>query len=223
MARPGSVNRREEYLEIGARMALEFDATTHGDDVEGLANVRIADVARRAGVSKGAPYHIWPTQEAFRRELVAYLLDREQAAALEHAVHAAQSLPPGTTADEALRVLAQAVFDRLKDDPAVYTRFSFVPYVADPELRRLLSQGNQTFTHYFDMYLQSVGRRVRSPFSVEHLTGMAEAYLFGCLIRYRTSPEAVETVIIVDGEPWSLYVFGLRALLHGLSEPRPAT
>ena len=94
MARPSSVDRREDYLEIGARMALEFDARTHRGEVEGLANVRIADVARRAGVSKGALYHIWPTQEAFRRELVAHLLDREQAAALEDAVRRARSLPP---------------------------------------------------------------------------------------------------------------------------------
>lgn len=223
MARPSSVDRREDYLEIGARMALEFDARTHRGEVEGLANVRIADVARRAGVSKGALYHIWPTQEAFRRDLVAHLLDREQAAALEDAVRRARSLPPGVTGEEALRVLAQAAFDRLKDDPAVYARFSFVPYVADPELGRVLSRGNRAFTDYFEWYLQSVGRRVRPPFSVEHLTGLAEAYLFGCLIRYRTSPEAVETVIDVDGEPWSLYVFGLRALLHGLSEPDPPT
>jgi AcrR family transcriptional regulator len=222
MSRPTSSDRREDYLEIAARMALEFDARTHPGEVEGLANVRVADVARRAGVSKGALYHIWPSQEAFRRDLVAHLLEREQAGALEDAARTARTLPPGAGADDALRVLAQAAFDRLKDDPAVYARFSFVPYVTEPELAHRLSREHRGFTDYFVQYLRSVGRRVRPPFTVEHLAGMAEAYLFGCLIRYRTSPDAVETVIDVDGEPWSLYVFGLRALLRGLSEPDPA-
>jgi AcrR family transcriptional regulator len=43
-----------------------------------LSQVRVRDVAEEAGVSPGAIYHYWPTQEDFRRALVEFMLEPQR-------------------------------------------------------------------------------------------------------------------------------------------------
>ena len=40
-----------------------------------LSQVRVRDVTREAGVSPGAIYHYWPTQQEYRQALVEYMLE----------------------------------------------------------------------------------------------------------------------------------------------------
>ena len=70
MKRPTAEDRRLDYLRIGADLVNDFSPSA---PMAALANVKIADVAERAGVTKGAVYHIWDSQEAYRRDLMAHL------------------------------------------------------------------------------------------------------------------------------------------------------
>ena len=222
MARPTAEQRRRDYLEVGARIAAEFDAATAASrPIDALANVKVADVARRAGVTKGALYHIWGSQEEYRRDLLAHLLELERQTGFEDIRRVMDSVKPGTGTAELMDRLAQFSFDRLKDDPACYARFSFVAYAGQPEVRELLSPGNRDFEDYYRVYLHGTGRRLRGPITLDLLRTVTESWLYGCLLRYRTSPDLVEGSIETDGRARSLYTFGLRALLEGLTVPDP--
>jgi AcrR family transcriptional regulator len=220
MARPTGEERRVDYLRIGAEIVSEFDATRAASGpVDALANVRVADVARRAGVTKGALYHIWESQEAYRRDLLAHLLEMERQTGFEDTRTVIEELPPGLDPSSTMVRLSQYAFDRLKDDPACYTRFSFIAYAQHPDVREVLAPGSSDFGRYYQSFLDETGRRLRPSVTMDHLFLLTEAYLFGCLLRYRTSPELVESTVDTADGPTALYPFGLRALMEELTEP----
>ena len=65
--------------------SIVADAGTASADDAGLAlaHVRLAEVAERAGVTKGALYHIWPSQEAFWHDLLEHLMAEQRLAGIE--------------------------------------------------------------------------------------------------------------------------------------------
>lgn len=222
MARPTADERRRDYLEIGAQLAEEFDTAKSADGpIDALANIRVADVARRAGVTKGALYHIWESQEDYRRDLLAHLLEVERQAGFDDIRQVLESIEPGTDDAEVMDRMAQFSFDRLKDDPACFTRFSYVAYAGHPEIRELLSPGNRDFVEYYEAYLRQNRRRMRAPYTIDMLRTITEGWLFGCLIRHRTSPDLIEGPVDTDGGARSLYTLVLRVLMESFTEPDP--
>ena len=227
MARPTAEDRRRDYLDIGAEIVTKFSADdSAAATVDALANVKVADVADRAGVTKGAVYHVWPSQEAYRKDLLARLLEHNRQSGVREMSDLLQDVDL-LRGDPRVVLLKHAdyVFDRLKDDPAFFARFSFFIYASNPEVSELLARGDdaiiEDFGPYVEMYLQLIGRRMREPFTVAMLLTSISALFMGLCLRYRTSPELVDPTP-VDGERVvSMYAFGLEALLTHFSEPVP--
>lgn len=220
MARPTAEERRQDYLAIGAEMVLEFDRSRGATvPVDALANIRLADVARRAGVTKGALYHIWESQEEFRHDLMIHLLELEAQVGIRETATLIEEVPRDEDPGRSMRRLNDFAFRRLRDDPAFLARFSFYTYAANPEVRELLLHGRDRFRAYYEMYLRRAGRRLREPFTLDQVIVLAEAYLYGSILRHRTSPELVDRTVRVDEEDWGLVQLGMRAILDGLSEP----
>ncbi len=220
MARPTAEDRRRDYLQVGADLVAEFDlANAKQVPLDALANIKVADVARRAGVTKGALYHIWESQEEYRRDLLRHLLELEQQAGIRDTAEFLAEQPPGLTVTESMSRLADFAFDRLKDDPRMLARFSFYNYADDPEVNELLSQGAGGFVPYYEQYLKAARRRVREPYTLRQLIISTNAYFFGMIIRHRTSPGSSERQVERDGRTWSLYSFGLEALIAHFTEP----
>lgn len=222
MARPTAEDRRRDYLEIGAEIATSFGvAESARATVDALAEVKVAEVADRAGVTKGAIYHVWPSQEAYRKDLLARLLEQSR----QTGVRRMRELLATTEVDDDARRLLQRharfVYDQQKDDPAFFARFSFFLYAADPDVRNLLARGDDSvvddFAPHVELYLELVGRRLREPFTMELLLRSVSALFQGLCLRYRTSPDLVEQP---PGEP-TLYGRGLDALIEHFSEPAP--
>jgi AcrR family transcriptional regulator len=229
MPRPTAEDRRRDYLDIGAEIVTNFSAEdSAAATVDALANVKVADVADRAGVTKGAVYHVWPSQEAYRKDLLARLLEHNRQSGVREMSDLLRDveLLHGDPRTILLRH-ADYVFDALKDDPAFFARFSFFIYAANPEVSELLARGDdgiiEDFGPYVEMYLGLIGRRIREPFSVALLLTSINALFMGLCLRYRTSPELVEpTGPDTDEERLhSMYAFGLEALLMHFSEPVP--
>jgi AcrR family transcriptional regulator len=220
MARPTAEDRRLDYLRVGAAIVSEF-GRTHDRDVrlDALANVKVAEVAQRAGVTKGALYHIWPSQEAYRRDLLEHLLQLEEQDSIQEIQVALAGVGPSDDTVSAVHRLVDFAYQRLKDDPKVLVRFSFYNYSDDPEVKRLLGIGGSSFEPYFGAYLAASGRRPRPPFTLQQLTTSTAAYFFGMIMRHRSSPELVERPVEHDGREWSLYAFGVLALLEYFTEP----
>ena len=227
MPRPTAEDRRRDYLDIGADIVINFNEDeSRAATVDALANVKVADVADRAGVTKGAVYHIWPSQEAYRKDLLARLLEHNRQVGIRDMTEilADESLLGGDP-EAILQRHADDVFDRLKADPAFFARFSFFVYAADPEVNQLLARGDDTliedFTPWIERYLELVGRRIREPFTVALLLTSITALFQGLCLRYRTSPDLVDGEVDDDGNRTgpSMYATGLKALLERFSEP----
>src|SRR4051812_15924598 len=64
-----SAETRGELLEAGAALLRDDPVGSVLSQITGRA------VAERAGRTTGAFFHQWPTQEAFHRDLMSYILD----------------------------------------------------------------------------------------------------------------------------------------------------
>ena len=225
MGRPSAEDRRRDYLEIGAEIVAGFSASESEDAmVEALADVRVAEVADRAGVTKGAVYHVWPSQEAYRHDLLARLLEQNRQTGVREMTQLLRD--PAVLDDDpraTMRRFADDVFDALKDDPAFFARFSFFLYAANPRVGALLARGDdgviEDFGPYVEQYLELRGRRLRHPFTAALLLRSMNALFQGLCLRYRCSPELVERPEHTGGGGTSLYAEGVDALVEHFSEP----
>ena len=223
MPRPSAEQRRQDYLDIGATIVSEFEGVGDGAAVDALANVRISDVAERAGVTKGALYHVWPTQEAYRKDLFERLLEHSRQAGVRDLTDLLSDEELLLDPRRALHVHAEYVFQALKDDPAFFARFSFFLYADDPEVNELLRRGDDAviaeFTPLVEAYLELQGRRIREPFTVEMLLISMNALFHGLCLRYRTSPDLIDKPALDDPGGPNMYAFGIEALAQRFSEP----
>jgi AcrR family transcriptional regulator len=222
MARPTADERRQVYLQTGADLVTNFEAR-NGDSatLDALANVKVADVARRAGVTKGALYHIWDSQEDYRRDLFQHLLDIGERRGIDqaeqlisHAVDAEGA--PITDVDELAIRLAEVSYLELRDDPKLLARFSFYNYAGDPRVNAMLAEGVAAFDTYYERYLAASSRRMRAPFTVRHLITSVNAYVYGTVIRHRITGGDDATT-----DDATLYAQGFAAILRHLTEPDP--
>jgi AcrR family transcriptional regulator len=225
MPRPTADDRRRDYLAIGAEIVTNFSAEeSRAATVDALANVKVADVADRAGVTKGAVYHVWPSQEEYRKDLLQRLLEQNRQAGIRE-LHDLISDPEVLTQDPRTIMLrfADYVFEALKDDPAFFARFSFFVYAANPDVAALLASGDDSVVDDFgplvEQYLQLIGRRVREPFTTELMLVSINALFQGLCLRYRTSPELVDHPIGPEG--LGMYAHGLESIVLHFSEPVP--
>jgi AcrR family transcriptional regulator len=226
MARPSAAERRIDYLDIGAMIVSEFsEQDAAAATVEALANVRVADVAERAGVSKGSIYHIWPTQEAYRHDLLERLLEQSRQAGVRELARLLDDPEVLTQGPRrAMQAHADFVFETLKDDPAFFARFSFFIYASNPAVAELLARGDDAvtaeFAPFMESYIELLGRRIRPPFTIELLLTSINSLFQGLCLRYRTSPDLVDKPALGgDDDGPSMYAFGLDALVRHFSEP----
>ncbi len=228
MTRPSAEQRRLDYLDVGASIVSEFDEeTAAAATVEALANVRLSDVAARAGVTKGAVYHLWPSQEAYRQDLLARLLEQQRQRGVRELPDLIAAAASTGDPRELLHLFARFAFDALKDDPAFFARFSFFLYATNPAVADLLARGDdaviEDFTPLVEQYLAAIGRRMRPPFTVGMLITATTALFHGLCLRYRSSPDLVDGTVLDDADGPGMYGVGLEALLEHFSEPVPGT
>jgi AcrR family transcriptional regulator len=222
--RPTAEVRRLDYLRIGADLVNEFSPSA---PMAALANVKIADVAERAGVTKGAVYHIWESQEAYRRDLLAHLVREDSESGFEAAADLLHQ--PGSdqwSPQDRLRVMCDAAFDRLKDNAAYAARFSFYLFAESPEIRSLLERSDDDidrFWIFFESYLRRTGRQLRPSFSKRGVVVIVSALFDGLILRHRTSPETTDRTIDRDGVAWRTYPYGVLTLIDSFSEPIDGT
>ena len=74
MPRISLEQRRESYLDIGCTLLEESYHSAVPNAGLALSQVKLADVADRCGVTKGALYHLWGSQEQYWDDLLSYLV-----------------------------------------------------------------------------------------------------------------------------------------------------
>lgn len=216
-----------ELLEAGADLLREEPV---GDI---LSQVKVADVARRAGGrSIGAVYHHWRDQDSYRRDLLAYILDPGRYRGAHEAAAMAATVCDGPVVarpplEAAVRTMGNQLFDELKVNPWLVLQMAlWSKQMTDPYVRGLLKELYQgidaNFEPVMDTALQAYGLRVKEPFDTHLLAVVLTALAEGLAMRWGVDPDAVPETIVEDAEAAgksSLFAEAVLAFLGWATEP----
>ena len=229
MSRRSKEQRRTDYLDIGADLVAESALAGDSEPGLALAHVKLADVADRAGVTKGALYHIWPSQEAFWHDLLVHLMESNQLFGADQLAAIGTDLAQAIGTDPTLRDYGNALFDSLSTDPSFYARISLFSYLdaefVRAELDRSFRDSVERVLPALEQSLAAMGRRVVQGASLWDVAVAVAALLDGLCLQYRISPERTPELPLADGARWTLFAAAADALLMGYTEsiePEPA-
>lgn len=204
-----------------------------------LQRLKPADVVRRAHPPRttGAFYHLWPTQEEFRRDLLVHVLSLDRFAADETTRVAITAFltEPVLRLDETIRIAANVNFDQLRHDPAMWVlQALWIDHPGDDEVReRLRALYADMTTRLEPLYaalLQRSGRRMRAPFDIPTLAVVLASLVEGLHVRWAVDPAAVPDDV---GAPpdvqdeasaaarWGLFAAVTHTLFLAMTEPDP--
>ncbi len=212
---------RRALLDAGRALVLEQPASWP------LEHIRLTEVAERAGVSVGALYHYWESQDAYRDDLLDDLFSPERyppsplpAQLAGRDDGDADGDPPLT---ELVRAGAAAEFAALRDTPEL--RLLMAMWAADaPEVdARIAAQyravGERWATFYADA-LEAYGLELRPPFTPALMATLITALGEGLAVRATVDADAVPTELGADPDrPWGLLACAIFALLPGMTRP----
>ena len=157
--------------------------------------IRLNDVASRAGVSTGALYHYWGSQEQYREELLEELLSArryEVGEVVEHGFH--RAVADGIPIVDLIRELSQYNLEQFIGNEDFRVQMAFW-MTDDPSCRkRIANQYAEVAASWTSIYrasLDAYGLVLRPPFTFEWLTTLLTALLEGLVIRQRVDPSAV--------------------------------
>ena len=222
---PGGRRRRKRMTAAEGRQALlaagreMAHAQPAGPPLE---HIRLTDVAQRAGVSVGALYHYWESQDDYRDDL----LDEVFAPArFEPPDHPAPVPAPDVALVEVIRIGTQLEFERLRSSPDLRVLMAMWA-AADPAIAPRVTAHfravGQQWAGFYEATFRAHGLEVRPPFTYEHLAALLAAIGDGLTVRASADPVSVPTDLREDpgdDEPWTLLGCALVALLPAFSRP----
>jgi AcrR family transcriptional regulator len=227
MSRRSKEQRRTDYLDIGADLVAESALAGDSEPGLALAHVKLADVADRAGVTKGALYHIWPSQEAFWHDLLVHLMESNQLFGADQLAAIGHELAEAIGAAPTLRDYGNALFDSLSTDASFFARISLFSYLDDQfvrgELDRSFRDSVERVMPALEGSIEAMGRRMVEGTTTWDLAVSIAALLDGLCLQYRISPDRTPELPLADGARWTLFAAAADALLAGYTEPLEPT
>jgi len=222
MGRRTKDERKDDYLDIGAALVAESALAAEPDAGLALAHVKIADVADRAGVTKGALYHIWDSQESYWRDLLQHLMDSNRLFGADQLDNIGGRILSASATTPTLRDYANALFDSISTDPAFFARISLFSYLHDEAVRASLdSEFKETLgriTPILGTALRDMDRRMRPGHELMDFAVAVAALLEGLSLQYRISPNRTPDLPIEADVRWSLFAASAEALLFAYTE-----
>lgn len=227
----GAANRRKRSsAEEGRRLLLDAGRELVHEQPAGwpLGHIRLTEVAQRAGVTAGALYHYWDTQEDYRDDLLDDLLSPDRfppPATVSELLSAIEE--ERAPIEELVRLGADAEFRALEESPDL--RVLMAMWAAnDPAVnRRIAVQYGASGDRWAGLYeatCRYYGLEIRPPFTVEMVATILAALTDGLVVRASVDPDAVPRTlpqVVESGEtlPWGLLGCALLAFLSTLSRP----
>jgi AcrR family transcriptional regulator len=242
LAVPRSASKNREAREKTQRALLHAGVTVveRMPVDELLSQVRVRDVAEEAGVSPAAIYHYWPTQEAFRRALVEFMLEPPRFRAHGELTHTVEQIEVEArrvgrrTLRGAARAGARANIDRVLESDSIRLQVGLWARYDDQQvaalLRRLYHSLEDDFIPVFEQIVALEGRRFRAPFTVRDVAVAIGALTEGFALRWAVDAGAVSADLRQvprllgeaddPGEPaWDLYSACVYFLAAVMTEP----
>lgn len=182
--RPGKITQAE-LLDAGIQLIEERGLG------EPLGHLRITDVARAAGLTTGAFYHYWPTQDDYRADVLAAALATDR-------VDADLALPAAGAGPSAVRATVGALADRLRVDAGFRLDLALWAQADDvitDGLHRRSASARQAWVQVVGGLLEATGRRPDDGWTVADLAAVGVALADGlrmqCLVDRRVVDETV--------------------------------
>ena len=222
MTRRSKEDRRISYLDLGAQIVGESASTGGSDPGLALAHVKMADVADRAGVTKGALYHLWPSQESFWHDLLEHLIETNQFFGVEQVRAVQADFVDSSHPLPSLRDFGNALFDSISTDPAFFARISLFSYLDDDrvrsELDRSFRESIEVVLPAVDQTITAMGRRLADGATLWDVAVAIGSLLEGLCLQHRVAPDRTPDLTL-DDERWTLFAATAEALILGHTVP----
>ena len=188
---------------------------------EPLDHVRIADIVERAGVSIGAVYHYWDSQDDYRDDLLDLLLSPDEyPAVLRTGEVVAEAVEDGAALEDLVRLSAAISFDALADLPGPERLALALVAYGDRDIDAKLgaqSRGlGDRWAGLFETYFPAYGLEPRPPFTYDSIAVVLMGLIQGMNVRRVVDPDAVSDDLT---EEWSLIGSAALAFLLGCTRP----
>jgi AcrR family transcriptional regulator len=186
-----SAETRAALLEAGADLIREEPAGAI------LSQLTARAVSDRAGRTTGAFFHHWASQDAYRRELIAYLLDPARIPSTAEAADAILGgLRSGADPVQVLGAAARGNFASVRADPFVpLWNALWAKHGSDEYVHEVLRQNFSSVTGQITPLIEAVrvasGREMRAPFTVDSFAVVVTALVQGLALRVAIEPERV--------------------------------
>jgi len=217
--------RRRLSPDEGRRVLLEAgrDHLYENPLGEPLDHVRITDIVDRLGLSIGAVYHYWDSQDDYRDDLLELLLSPEQLPAVQQAgiavAEAAEADPPF---EELVRTAAMISYEGLATPPERERLILALMAYGDREIDERLGSQSREVSHrwaeLFRVWFPTYGLEPRPPFTYESLAVVLMALVQGMNVRRNVDPNSVVGELAAG---WDL--FSSAALAFVIAASRPTT
>jgi AcrR family transcriptional regulator len=216
------VEGRRALLDAGRQLAYDHPAG------EPLANIRITEVADVAGVTIGAFYHYWESQDDYRLDLLRHLLEPDRFDTWSGTATAIEPLiDQGAALTEVVRQASQSGFEALCDSPDQRVTMALWAQDAAESLRLMRSMYHQVNDAWAALYvgvLAHYGREPRPPFDGDSIALVLTALTDGMLVRHGLEPDRLEGGLRPTGAgsesgDWSLISCVVLALLPTMTRP----
>ncbi|CAM5638909.1 hypothetical protein SAFG77S_12175 [Streptomyces afghaniensis] len=198
-----------------------------------LSQIKATEVAKGAHKTTGAFYNIWQDHNAYRRELIRYVLEPSRFDAVTEVIKDEVNRQKSASMQALVRSVADKNFSELKRNPFMGLQLTlWAKRESDPEMAahlRGLYQGlNERLIPVYTMLLKNLNRRMRPPYEIQHLAVVMMALLEGLHIRSEIDPDAVPENLgaALDGieydpeHPWSLFAAASYALVESMTIDR---
>ena len=236
MERRTSAETRKLLLDTGIAMLHEQGVTA------GVAHIRLRDVLKRAGLTTGAAYRLWSDQSAFHHDLAVAATRWRDDSPLGRTVVAIRQLVEEKAPMRAVirRAAATHIEGLVGVDDAgdeQWPSSSFLTTLAlraaaanTDELRAASSdRHHESLSSFVELYaalLRAYGRRMRPPFTLQHLAVALAALGEGFALQ---AIEGEDHPVVVlpcdhdceDEEEWTLFGVAVDALVAAVTEPLP--
>lgn len=202
----------------GCRRLIELGAAAAVAQPVGnaLDHIRATDVADRLGLTIGAVYHYWPTQDDYRDDLLDALFRAGRYVTAATVAGIGADIAGAGTLEDAVRDATTWYWDIAADHPDNAVHYGFLA-LGEPELRRqAAAQTTELRGAWHDVVrslLEVFDRDARLPVEAV-VTGMA-AVLDGLILAHGLGLD-----VGGDGDGWTLWGRACQALLASATEAR---
>jgi AcrR family transcriptional regulator len=206
---------RQALLEAGRDYVYEHPLG------EPLDHVRVSEIAERVGLSVGAVYHYWESQDDYRDALLDLLLSADEYPAVGRTGEVvADAIAVDPPLEELVRAAATISFDGLAELPGperlVLAMVAYDDAGIDARLRSQSRELSSRWAELFRTYFPRYGLEPRPPFTYDSIAVVLMGLVQGMNVRRTVDPASVTGEI---AEGWDLV--GSAALAFLLSACRP--